>query len=532
MNSLINTRDVQIRAPPSLTSCIDIVNRATAPYHNERPMRGAIISFDFKYSSTLFFIPKESVSNFDLNFMIQIQDEYHVPIEIQAVKANHFNLHNNIAELLNDSGRLPTLEIKSFEGGVVKIQIRPPKDGGYWGDNNVRFVVLANVYPSIIDVSVSLSTTDGARQLRRAFTGASRPYTASCPNEEKLRKLLCWTAGLGYVKVFKAYLDQLPLGLEMEDAFGMTPFSWAAQNGQASVVQLALQQAGSICARRRTARGPAPLEAAARSKDKDIFISFIKWLKYLENPITVDTTAEPDEIPEDTPDLNDNDIKREIRLAVHNEQTVTIQKLVEELCRRQSGENERDKWLTKKIVKAAEEGNLYLVQALRSCGAKVNCEDDSHVTPLMGAMNKGKTKVAEYLIYQGAEDHYNGALRIAVINKQHSTIRALLQVKTLKEGKTKEEFLQIAADKKDSTTLMLLYTEKLATPRDLHPKVDRLFEATVADFSENQNPKFQELSVQDLMAKPGSFFEFTDRSNFKWFHLPANNVSAFALYAN
>ncbi|KAL6901236.1 hypothetical protein GGI43DRAFT_404323 [Trichoderma evansii] len=522
VNSM-NPRAVQIRAPPSLTTCIDIVNKATAPYHNERPMRGAIISFDFKYPSTIFFVQKESIPKFDLNFIIQIQDEYHVPIEVQAVEANHFNLDNNIAKLLNDSTKFPTVEIKSLESGTVKAQMSPPDDYGNWGDNNVRLVVLSNVYPSNIDVSVSLSATNGTRHLRSAFTGASRPYTASSPNEEKLRKLLCWTAGLGYVKFFKAYLDQVPLGLETEDTFGMTPFSWAAQIGRASAVKLALQQAGSICARRRTTRGPAPLEAAARSKDETIFISFLKWLKYLENPI-VDTTSEPDEIPDVPPDLGDDDIEREIQLAVRNEQAVTIRKLVELLRNRQGEKAKQDKWLVNRMVKAAEEGGLYLVQALKFCGADVNCKDDSHVTPLMGAMNKGKTKVAEYLIFQGAMDTHNRALHTAVINRQHSTIRALLQVKKLKDGETKNELLRIAADNKDSTTLMLLYTEKLATPDDLHPKVDRLFEATVVDFSENQSPKFQELSVKDLMEKPGSFFDFTDRSEFKWFHLPANNM--------
>ncbi|KAK6446197.1 hypothetical protein FP744_10002446 [Trichoderma asperellum] len=527
-SSLRNTRGVQIRAPPSLTSCIDIVDRTTAPCHNDRPMRGALISFDFTYSSNLFFVQREFAPRFNLNFMIQIEEEYHVPVEIQVVEANHFNLENNMAELLNDSKKFPTLKFEPPKGGAVEARMCPPADYGNCGDNYVRFMILSNVYPSNINVSVSLSTIDGTHQLRRAFTGASRPYTASSPNEKKLRELLCWTAGLGYIDLFKAYLDQLPLGIEMEDAFGMTPFSWAARNGWAPVVWLALQQTGSICARRRTTRGPAPLEAAARSEDEHIFILFLKWLKYLENPIAIDATPESDEIPEVVHDLDNDDIEREIRSAVRNEQTVIICKLVEHLRDRQ-GENARqDKWLANRIVKAAEDGDLYLVQSLRFCGAKVNCKDDNHVTPLMGAMNKGKTKVAEYLIFEGATDNHNRALHTAVINKQHGTIRALLQVKTLREGDTKKELLGIADENKDSTTLMLLKlgkgTEKLAKPNDLDPNVDRLFEATVVDFSENQSPEFQELSVTDLMNKPEAFFDFKDISKFKWFHLPANNM--------
>ncbi|PNP39879.1 hypothetical protein TGAMA5MH_08144 [Trichoderma gamsii] len=524
-NSSVNKRAVQVLAPPSLTSCVDVVNRATAPYHNERPIRGAVISFDFKYPSSIFYVQKEPVLKFDLNFMIEIEDEYHMPIEIQAVEANYFNLDNNIAELLNDSEHFPEPTVSPING-KVEIQMHPPKTYGNWSDNNVRFVVLANSYPS--NIRITVSTMNGTHQLQRAFIGASRPYTASSPDEDKLRKLLCWTAGLGYIELFKAYLDQLPAGLESEDAFGMTPFSWAAQNGRDEVVRLALQQAGSICSRRRTARGPAPLEAAARGKHNNLFMKFLKWIKYLESPIAINTILEPDEIPKDVPDLTNDDIEREIQSAIRNEQTVTIQKLVEVLRDRQGRRDEQKRWLAKRMVEAAEDGELFLVQALRSCGADVNCIDDSQVTPLMGAMNKGKTKVAEYLIFQGATDTHNRALHIAVINKQHSTIRALLQVKTLKEGATKNELLRIADDNKDSTTLMLLKlekgTEKLATLTDLDEEVDKLFEATVVTFSENQSPEFKELSVQNLWEQSQDIFDFTDGPNFKWFHLPANNM--------
>ncbi|KAM0480314.1 hypothetical protein ACHAPX_004145 [Trichoderma viride] len=527
-NSSANTRAVQVRAPPSLTSCVDIVDRATAPYHNERPTRGAIITLDFKYPSNIFFVENEPIPKFDLNFMIQIEEEYRVPIGIQDVAVNHFNLDNNIAELLNNSKRFPKFEDVSFKEGTIRAQMRSPSDYCDWGENNVRFVVLSNIYPSNINISVSLSTMNGTHQLRRAFTGASRPYMASSPNEEKLRELLCWTAGLGYDKLFKAYLDQLPVGLEMEDAFGMTPFSWAAQNGCAPVVRLALQQAGSICARRRTARGPAPLEAAARSKNETIFMSFLKWLKYLEDPIASDTTPEADEIPDRVSDLVDEDIEREIHSAARSEQTVTIQKLIRMLCKKQGGENEQKDWLANKMVEAAKDGDLYLVQVLRSCGAQVNCMDDTNSTPLAGAIKKGQTKVAEYLILQGAKDDNNFALRKAVENSHHSTVRALLKVKALGEGGIKTDLLRIATGNKDSTTLMLLKlekgTEKLATPDDLDSSVDKLFEATVVDFSEDRSPEFHELTVDELMNKEETFFNIADGSTFKWFHLPANNM--------
>lgn len=529
-SSVMSPHAVQIRAPPSLTSCIDIVNRATAPYHNERPTRGAIISFDFKYPSSIFFVDKGTKPTFNLNFSIQIEHEYRESVEIQDVKADHFNLDNNIAELLKDSEKFPTFKNMSFNDGTVSVQMCSPDDYCNWGDNNVRFVVLSNVYPSTIDVSVSLSTIDGNQQLRRAFIGASRPYTASSPNDEKLHELLCWTAGLDHIDLFKAYLNEMPAGLEMEDAFGMTPFSWAAQNGGAAVVRLALQQAGSICARRRTSKGPAPLEAAACSKNETIFETFLKWLKCLENPVSINLTSELSEIPEQGLDLVEDDIEREIRSAGRSGQTATVRKLVEILRDRQGDEHKQGEWLADRIVKAAKKGDLSLVQVLRSCGAQVNCKNDDGITPLLGAINSEETKVAEYLIFQSAkDDNTSSALRNAVATHQHSTIRALLQVRPPLEESLKLDLLRIADEKRDSTTLMLLNgekgTEKLATPEDLDEKVDEQFHATVVDFYEDQSPKFKEYTVHKLLQESDDLFDFNEESNFKWFHLPANNVS-------
>ncbi|KAM0251719.1 hypothetical protein ACHAQJ_008040 [Trichoderma viride] len=517
------TCTAHIRAPPSLTSHIDIVNRATAPCQNENPTYGALISFDFRCPSDLFHDQKELVAKFNLNFTTQ--DESHTPIEIQDAQVGHFTFDNNIAELINESKIGSPFEIiRPFKNGTAEITMRQLDGYSKGGYNNVRIIVLLNAYPSNIDVSVSLSTEDGINRLSRAFTGAGRPYSASSPDEEKLQNLLCWTAGLGYGKLFEAYLDQAPRGLDTEDAFGMTPFSWAALGGHTSVIHLALQHAGSISARSRTILGPAPLEAAARSKDENIFNSFLKCLKYFEN--LKDGIPETDEIPtpNEMKELENSDIEQEIDIAVRREQAVTVRKLVEMLRDRQGDEKA---WLTDEIRKASEKGVFYHVQALRSCGAEVNYSDGTNINSpsLMSAINNNRTKVAEYLIFEGATD--KKALCTAVKNKQHNTIRALLQVGALVE-EDKVKLLEMATREKDSTTLMLLKVEKstgrLATSEDLHPKVDGLFEATVVDFPKDQTPKFDELSVADLMQKPEAFFDLTDTTAFKWFHLPANNM--------
>lgn len=191
-----------------------------------------------------------------------------------------------------------------------------------------------------------------------------------------------------------------------------------------------------------------------------------------------------------------------------------------------------EKWLAKNIIKAAGDGELCLVQALRSCGADINCED-SQLTPLEGAIRNGHTKVAEYLILQGARDNKNAALKMAVKNKQHSTISALLKVEPLEEEDMKEKLLRIATRNKDSTTLMLLKlekgTEKLPTPDSLCPEVDKLFYATVVNFFEDQSPEFEELTVEKLLKSPDNFFDLKDKSNFRWLHLPANNVCNISL---
>jgi hypothetical protein len=514
-----NACAVQVHAPPSLTSRIDIVDRGTTPYKLEKPKCGALISFDFSCPSDSFYSQKQLVAKFSLNFTTQTQDEY---IEIQDAKANYFKLDNNVAKLVEDLEGPSRFDIpKPFRNRTVDIEMHQTGDYSNDGYISVRIVILLDTYPSNANVSVSLSTTDTSSRLSRTFTSADHYYTASLPSEERLQELLYWTAGLGHEHLFGEYLDQAPHGLVMEDAFGMTPFSWAALAGRATVVQLALPHAGCIRARKRTTWGPAPLEAAARSKDGKIFESFLKYLKYLGTPKY--KALELEKMPE----LDDRDIQQEISMAVCSEQTVTIQKLVEMLRDRQT---DKKAWLDNEMIKASEKGHFYHVQALKSCGAEVKCQAGNKSPSLMSAIRSNRTKVAEYLIIQGARD--DDALRAAVEKKQHSTIRALLQAKTLEEGELKDELLRIATENKDSTTLMMLKLEKgigmLATHSELCPKVDGLFEATVVDFSIDQSPKFQELSVNELMNMPETLFDSAhqtaDKTAFRWFHLPANNV--------
>jgi ankyrin repeat protein len=531
-NSLMDARAIQISAPPSLVSCIDVVDRATAPYPNDK-QSGAIVSFDFKCPPSLLLGQSEHETTFNLKFMIQFKGKNKKPIEIEEVTASHFNLNNNIAELLSDSTTNAIFRIiETNEKGKAVAELRPLDGLDIDNDQNLRITLLLGVYPSSIDVFVSLSAVDGTRKLRSAVIGTARQYIGSSPSQTRLRDLLCWTAAFGHVKAFQAYLSQMPHGIDTEDSFGMTPFSWAALGGQAPVVRLALQQAGSVGARRSTAKGPAPLEAAAHSQNEDIFELFLKWLKYLESPVAIDTAFDPNEIPEQGYSLIDDDIEREIHSAIRNRQTFTTQKLVEILYKSQS-KHGRKSWLASRIVEAAEKGDLYLVQALRSCGAEVNCENDNSVTPLLGAINNKQTKVAEYLILQGAEDDEDSsALKRAVKTSQHSTIRALLQVKIQMKGELKETLIGMASKRQDSTTLMLLQLEKgieeLATPKDLCPEVDELFYATVVDFTENRRPEFTELTVNELMQPQKDLFDL-EESSFKWFHLPANNVCGIAL---
>ncbi|OTA05087.1 hypothetical protein A9Z42_0057230 [Trichoderma parareesei] len=309
----------------------------------------------------------------------------------------------------------------------------------------------------------------------------------------------------------------------------------AAFSGQVPVIQLALQKGGTLSSKKKTAKGPSPLEAAARCQDPDIFNIFLKTLKYLD-----DSESLPNKMPkpEDLSGLTDDELEKELKEAVSGEQISTIRRLVEML--QPEEDRARDPWLDQRMVRAAAGGDLCLVQVLKSRGADVNCKVQEETrgrpdaqfnraggqttTPLMQAILNDMVHVAEFLVIHGAED--DEALRTAVDRKQHNTIRALLHAGTPVTEAARQQLIEIASAKKDSTTLMLLKLEKgtgkLATYNNLHRDVDKLFEATVVDFYEKKPPTFEELTVDALMQKRENYFERNETS-FKWFHLPANN---------
>ncbi|KKO99186.1 hypothetical protein THAR02_08719 [Trichoderma harzianum] len=530
---------MQIRSPQQLTNKIDIVDTAASVAHSENHVHGALVSIDLNCPTNLFSGRKNLVAKISLSFTTQIQDRFHKPIAIQQAEVGYYPADDDIQKLANSSNR-HELEIKpeAFKDGKADIEIPQPNDYKSNDSINIRIVVLLNAYPSNLEVFASMassSTTDEKSRPSRALTSVICPQMTPSPNEKRLQKLLCWTAALGYESLFAAYLDQDPSILDMEDEFGMTPFSCAASAGQTSIIQRALHQRGNISARRKTTQGPSPLEAAALQDDAQMFVSFLIMLKYfgtLKGDI-----PELGKIPAlaKMPPLEERDIEDEISMAVDNSQTAIIEKLIQMQLKNLKNEPEKEKWLLNQMVKASETGALSLVQVLKSCGANiksevdvvVNGEVDHKTTPLMTAIDNNRAKVAEFLIIHGAGNEE--ALRVAVQKKQHSIIQALLQVGILVKGDFRMELLNIATAQKDSITLMLLELEKgtgkLATSADLDPLVDKHFEATVVTFQEEKTPEFEELSVAKLMLKSDNFFSLNTKANkFKWFHLPANNM--------
>lgn len=501
------------------------------------------MSIDLSCPADLFFGRENVFAKFSLYFTIQSQDESYRSVTIQHVEVGYFRADNDIVKFLKGSNR-HELKIKweGLKDGSIDIEI--PQPGIYETNysSNIRIVVLLNSYPSnmkILASLVSLPTTEGNSRTRRTFDSVTYPHPAPSPNETRLQSLLCWIGAFGHESLFAAYLEQNPSVLYMEDDFGMTPFSCAAFAGETSVIRRILQQCGATSAREKPShiRGLSPLEAAAL-RDDEKFISFLSLLRYFEG--LKDNIPELDKIPppDGLPALEKSDIKHELDTAVSKDQTTIIEKLIRLQL---TYETEKEDWLAQQIVQAADAGALSLVRGLKSCGAKIDVVVDGKVdrtTPLMSAIHNNRTKVAEFLIMHGAGNE--DVLRMAVQNKQHSIIRALLQAGIQVKGDFKMELLSIATTQRDSTTLMLLELEKgtgkLATSADLHPAVDEHFEATVVTFLEKETPDFEELSVAKLMEKPNDFFSLNNRVmtneamkdktiKFTWFHLPANNVS-------
>ncbi|KAL7819926.1 hypothetical protein V8C26DRAFT_419560 [Trichoderma gracile] len=531
---------MHILSPPRLIRTIDIADRALSVRHVENHLHGALVSIDLDCSENLFYGHKKLFVKFCLSFKTQIQDGFHRPVAIKEAKVDYFRSDNDIRKIIPTDPKAPTLKIEDchdmLKDGRVEVKMEQPPDA-----SRIRIVVLLDAYPSSMELSAHLSTSptspDGAAQPSRAYMSASRSSNASSPDDERLQRLLCWTAALGYTKLFAAYLDQGPSVLIMEDELGWTPFSWAAFNGQGPVIQLALLRGGTLSSRKKTAKGPSPLEAAARSQVPDTFDTFLRTLKYLKQLEGDPPDLEQMPKSEDLPKLTIEELDAELKEAVSGEQMSTIGRLVE-LLQPDSGS---EPWLAQRMVQAAAEGDLCLVQVLKSRGADVNCKVQRRIgerryaqsnraggrmtTPLMEAILNGMVHVAEFLIIHGAED--DEALRTAVEEKQHNTIRALLHAGTTVTEAARQQLISMASESRDSTTLMLLKLEKgtgkLATYNNLQREVDELFEATVVTFSENAQPTFRELPVHELMQKGERYFERSETS-FKWFHLPANNM--------
>ncbi|KAL5092346.1 hypothetical protein Trisim1_001603 [Trichoderma cf. simile WF8] len=528
---------MQIRSPQHLITNIDIVDRNTSFGHSKDHIRGALVSIDLNCPAHLFFSGKNVVVQFSLSFTTEIQYGFHKTMAIQHAEVGYFRADNNI--LLNQPNP-DALKIKTetFIYGKADIELLQPNAYERNDFSNIRVLALLDAYPSHMEVFASiahLSTTDGNDRPSHASTTRETTHETTrkvpSPDEKRLRRLLCWTAALGYENFFDAYLEHGPTILYMEDEFGMTAFSYAASAGQTSIIRRVLQQKdGCTNAREKITQGPSPLEAAALRNDAQVFVSFLRLLKYF----ALEDEIELDKIPplEKLPTLEEKDIEDEIRRAVENSQTAIIEKLIQ---MRLKNKLNKEEWLLDQMVKAAETGALSLVQVLKSCGAKINSEVDVVVngevdhktTPLMSAINNNRANVAEFLIIHGAGNE--DALRIAVKNKQHSIIRALLQAGILVKGDLKTELLNLATEQKDSTTLMLLVLEKgtgkLATLADLDPVVDAHFEATIVTFQEEKIPEFEELSVAKLMKKSNGALSLNNKGNkFQWVHLPANNM--------
>ncbi|PTB61479.1 hypothetical protein BBK36DRAFT_112395, partial [Trichoderma citrinoviride] len=415
---------MQIRSPLRLTSTIDIVDRATSISHIEDHTRGALVSIDLNCSADLFYGRKKLVAKFSLSFTTKILDGFHKPVAIQDAEVGYFESDNNIEKMVNNPRRpLPKItgdKVTTFKNGTADIEMQQPEES-----RNIRIVVLLEAYPSNMQVSASLSTDDGMSRPSHAFTNTTRPDMVPSPNEERLQKLLCWTAALGYGTLFLAYLDQGPSILNMEDEFGMTPFSWAALTGQDTVIRLALQHDGLGSARERTTRGPSPLEAAARSKDSSIFESFLKLLKYFEGMSGKADGPKETRQTENLIPLDASEVEKELSAAVLREQKETIGKLIDmRLTGDMAAGRGKRRWLASQMERAAREGALCFVQVLKTRGAKVDPTEaddrsEDNPTPLMSAIEHDRIQVADFLISHGARD--GEALRTAVERKQHNT---------------------------------------------------------------------------------------------------------------
>ncbi|ORY12883.1 hypothetical protein BCR34DRAFT_286855 [Clohesyomyces aquaticus] len=331
------------------------------------------------------------------------------------------------------------------------------------------------------------------------------------------RSALSWAAGNGQNETTDLLLGKA--NINSQDKEGRTPLSWASGNGHHAMVTRLLKHGAKWTA---DAENRSPLWWAADGGHESVVEIFLG-----------DQTV----INEDTSDLVDSaDRNGESPLlrAAQNGHISALRLLVEKGLKhsaRNASINSKT-CLASYLRTAAEKGlNSLLVVSMEL--NEIQDPWTEYCEPLCVAARKGHTEIVRLLLSAGADpdSEHNGdtALCISVQNGRENVIKLLLEfgANVRKRGVSGTPRSLVGT----GTILAMLAAAddegRLAKSEDdTNPDTDSRFDATVFSFEVGQSatvfyPTAQK--VDSLLAYPK---DRSDRGplNFRWIHLPANNM--------
>lgn len=397
-------------------------------------------------------------------------------------------------------------------------------------------------------VASSLNTSASEDYLHKAGRHAST-----------LIDIMSWAASVGNAALVEHYHNKLGSQADQIDQYGKTPLIWAIVNDQTSTVEFLLQQLGMSAHKYGshqttplswavTAGRPKAVEALLETmlEKGDAELSLCHKDSPKDAPLALAASKGHDNIIRTllpayrgiSSQSSNETIKIALEFAIEKCDASTVQAIFRELADRLHDPSNGNQWFSEWLHKSVGLDSTSLADAALDGNAEVDCLKDNK-TPLCFAAEKGSRAMVVLLLAKGADPDSRQAseraINIAIRNEREDIVRLLLDAGAdiTESNDAGESALTLAERYPTILSMILQHKEhgKLAQPSDLDNNVDKHFEARVVKFSRTSGilkPRPSHLSVRNLLNNPRSELISGSESEdtvFRWFHLPANNVS-------
>jgi len=372
------------------------------------------------------------------------------------------------------------------------------------------------------------------------------------------RSPLSWAAGCGNITVLSMLLAREDVNPLRKDVKGSTPLSWAAANGHHDVCRLLIRSRPHIGADDRDDDLRTPLWWAAEHGHIEVVEALLDAGKIPSSNIP--TSAAPPYLVADGDARDRHDESPIIRAAKRNHEE-GLKLLVRNQLRAphfvdRLGRDATTAWAVKCLHVAARKGWHGFAKALveespeivdsKSTGNDTDEANQSfarvQVPPLYVAVDIGQASIVELLLNSGASPNIelsegmDSPLLLALRKGRGDIATSLIKfgADTRQRNTRTGDDARTLATKMDLGSIHALLDKNDGdgafatelTPKEADPiTADQLFNATIIHFSYDEGvlqTKTDECSVARLFQSP---VQRNKDMAFRWFHLPANNVS-------